>query len=71
MDLSIQEIKKLSPSRRILLVQEIWDSLQDEPIELTPAMETELDNRLERLDNGEGKSYSLDQAKEFWGKKRQ
>ncbi len=43
------EILKLSISERILLVEDIWDSIAEAPeeISLTKAQEQELDNRLE------------------------
>lgn len=44
-----EEIKSLSVAERILLVEEIWDSIaaQQEPLELTETQKIELDRRLE------------------------
>lgn len=44
-----QEIQKLSVAERILLVEEIWDSIvaDQESLELTEAQKRELDQRLE------------------------
>jgi putative addiction module component (TIGR02574 family) len=36
---------KLSPSERLLLVQDLWDSLDVDDIPLTDAQKTELDRR--------------------------
>jgi putative addiction module component (TIGR02574 family) len=49
LDLASQEIKKLSVAERILLVEEIWDSiaLDQESLELTEAQRQELDRRLD------------------------
>ena len=43
------EIRKLSPAQRILLVEEIWDSLLEESHEfpLSSEQKEELDRRLE------------------------
>jgi putative addiction module component (TIGR02574 family) len=43
---------KLSKSQRILLVEQIWDSLSDQQLEpdLTGEQKAELDRRLARLD---------------------
>jgi putative addiction module component (TIGR02574 family) len=43
---------KLSKSQRILLVEQIWDSLSDQQMEpdLTGEQKAELDRRMERLD---------------------
>lgn len=44
-----QEIKKLSVAERILLVEEIWDSIvtEQDSLELTEAQKHELNRRLE------------------------
>ncbi len=68
--MDIKEYKKLSPSRRILLVQEIWDSISEEPIELSDQIKKELDSRLERHKNSEGKNFTLEEAKSKWAEKR-
>ena len=41
------EILKLSPSERILLAQEIWDSIPEKSIGITDPIKKELDRRLE------------------------
>jgi putative addiction module component (TIGR02574 family) len=35
----------LSPSERLMLVQDLWDSLSEEDIPLTPEQKDELDRR--------------------------
>ena len=46
---SIADVLELSPAERILLVEEIWDSIATVPesVELTEAQRTELDRRLD------------------------
>jgi putative addiction module component (TIGR02574 family) len=46
---SIADILELSPAERILLVEEIWDSIASVPesVEVTPTQREELDRRLE------------------------
>lgn len=68
--MDIQEYKKLSPSKRILLAQEIWDSIDGESIELTDAIKKELDSRLERHKSGKSKYYTLDEVKSMLAEKR-
>lgn len=48
----LSEILELSPSERILLVQDIWDSLAESPEawELTEDQKYELDKRLAALE---------------------
>jgi putative addiction module component (TIGR02574 family) len=56
--MSVQEIKeqalKLSAEERELLAQELWDSLDDEPLD--PALKAELDRRWEEIQSGKVKT---------------
>jgi putative addiction module component (TIGR02574 family) len=45
------EITRLSPPERIALIAQLWDSLEDEQLPLTPAQKAELDRRLSTLDH--------------------
>jgi putative addiction module component (TIGR02574 family) len=53
------DISHLSPAERILLVEELWDSLAPDwqAMPLTPAQQEELEYRLAAADRGE-LSYS-------------
>ena len=46
------DINKLSPEERLDLIEELWDSLSEDPanIPLTEAQAKELDRRLEEMD---------------------
>ena len=59
--LTPSEIKKLSVAERILIVEEIWDSIaaEQESVRLTEAQKTELDRRIASCDASpnEGKSW--------------
>jgi putative addiction module component (TIGR02574 family) len=67
-----EQAKKLSISDRILLVEEIWDTIAEEnqAFELTDAQKRELDRRLElaRANPGEGRTW--DQIKAEFMKSR-
>ena len=56
-----EQAKKLSISDRILLVEEIWDTIAEEnqAFELTDAQKRELDRRLElaRANPGQGRTW--------------
>jgi putative addiction module component (TIGR02574 family) len=43
------EIGRLSPPERLALIAELWDSLQDQDVPLSPAQRAELDRRLDSL----------------------
>lgn len=63
--MDIKEIFKMSPARRISLVQEIWDSIPEDSIELSDSIKKELDIRLESYNSKEMELYTLD---EVWKK---
>ena len=44
------ELARLSPQERLSLIGDLWDSLADADVPLTPAQEAELDSRLANLD---------------------
>jgi len=48
--LSQDEIVRLSPPERIALIAQLWDSLDDNQIPLTSAQQSELERRLDTLD---------------------
>ena len=64
MIMKIEEILKLSPSRRILLAQQLWDSLQDKDIKLSNPIKQELDRRLEAHKNGEMEYFTREELKQ-------
>ena len=61
--MDIKEILKMSASRRILLAQEIWDSVPENSIELSDSIKQELDIRLKIHDSNEMKYYTLEEVK--------
>ena len=56
-----EQIKKLSVAERILLVEEIWDSIatENEAFELSPSQKDALDRRIEsfRADPSQGRTW--------------
>lgn len=44
------ELSHLSPEERLDLISEIWQSLEDKHVPLTPAQAAEIDRRLETAD---------------------
>ena len=69
--MDIQDIKKIPRAKRILLVQEIWDSLEHkEDLELSDEVKAELDHRLARHESGEATYFSLEEVREKLAKVR-
>ncbi len=67
MNSSLKDILKLSIAERILLVEEIWNSIASEPQEeassLTIAQKKEIDRRLALYRSGQTKTYSWKEVK--------
>jgi len=47
--LTRDEISRLSPAERLALIEQLWDSLDQDQIPLTESQRAELDRRLESL----------------------
>jgi len=58
-----QEIEALSNAEKILLVEQIWDSINKESLSLTADQKIELDHRLAKHENGETQYSSWDDVK--------
>ena len=50
MQLTHDEITRLSPNERLTLIAQLWDSLEDHQVQLTPVQQAELERRLTTLD---------------------
>ena len=61
----MSEILELSVEERILLVQDIWDSIAELPqsLELTEEQKTEIDRRIANLDRDLDSAISWEQLK--------
>lgn len=63
MELSLEEINRLSPDERLALIAQLWDSLEDDHIPLTIAQQTELERRLATLDQDREHSITWEDLK--------
>ncbi len=54
--LSQDELARLTPPERIALISQLWDSLDNEQLPLTTAQQSELDRRLESVDQDRSQS---------------
>jgi putative addiction module component (TIGR02574 family) len=45
------DVKRLSPEERLELIEELWDSLSEEDVKLTPEQLQELERRRARLEH--------------------
>jgi len=44
--MSPSQVTLLSPQERLALIEQLWDSLSDSDLTVTPAQQTELDRRI-------------------------
>jgi putative addiction module component (TIGR02574 family) len=63
MELSLEEINRLSPDERLSLIAQLWDSLEDDHIPLTNAQQAELERRLATLDQDRERSITWEDLK--------
>jgi putative addiction module component (TIGR02574 family) len=56
--LTAEEIVRLSPSERMALIGQLWDSLQDNEIPVAAAQQVELERRLAALDQDRRKGLT-------------
>ena len=58
MQLTRDEITRLSPEERLSLIAQLWDSLEDHQVQVTPAQQAELERRLATLDDDRTQSVT-------------
>jgi putative addiction module component (TIGR02574 family) len=63
MQLTHDEITRLSPDERLALIAQLWDSLDDNQVQLTPAQQAELERRLATLDRDRTQSVTWETLK--------
>jgi putative addiction module component (TIGR02574 family) len=63
MQLTHDEIIRLSPDERLALIAQLWDSLNDNQVQLTPAQQAELERRLATLDRDRTQSVTWETLK--------
>ncbi len=60
---NIQNILKLSTAERLLLLEEVWNSIPSNEITIKDSHKKELDKRLARMKRGETKFFTWDEVK--------
>jgi putative addiction module component (TIGR02574 family) len=65
--INLNEIRQLSVSERILMVEAIWDSIEEDSltgsIPISEEQEKELEKRIARYEAGDSKTYSWSELK--------
>ncbi len=60
---NFQNILKLSTAERLLLLEELWNSIPSGEIAIKDSHKKELDKRLARMKRGETKFFTWDEVK--------
>ena len=63
MQLTPAEITRLSPEERLHLIEQLWDSLEDEDVPLPPAQAAELERRLATFEEDRSRAVGWDELK--------
>ena len=61
--LTSEEIVRLSPSERIALIAQLWDSLEDNELPVAAAQQAELERRTASLDRDRSKGITWEALK--------
>ena len=56
--LTHDQITRLTPAERLALIAQLWDSLEDHQVPLTPAQQAELERRLATLEDDRSQSVT-------------
>jgi len=69
MQLTSEEISRLSVDERLDLIGQLWDSLEHEPLPLSSAQQRELDRRLATLDEDRAAGVSWEALRTELGRR--
>lgn len=61
--MSVIDLSRLSAPERLALIGELWDSLADADVALTPAQQAELQRRAAEVDAGQADEIPWEQVK--------
>ena len=68
--MEIKDLSKYSNAEKIILAEQLWDSVSKKDIELSKEIKEELDYRLQLLEEGKTELYSLEEVKKHISKVR-
>jgi len=61
--MEIKDLSKYSTAEKIILAEQLWDSISKKDIELSNEIQQELDVRLQLLEEGKTELYSMEEVK--------
>ncbi len=61
--MEIKDLTKYSDAEKIVLAEQLWDSVSKKDIEISDALKKELDIRIQNLEEGKSQLYTWDEIK--------
>jgi putative addiction module component (TIGR02574 family) len=61
--MEIKNLSKYSNAEKIVLAEQLWDSVSKKELEISDELKTELDIRLKKLEEGKSELYTWKQVK--------
>ena len=61
--MEIKNLSKYSNAEKIVLAEQLWDSVSKKDLELSDELKSELDIRLQNFEEGKTELYSWDEVK--------
>lgn len=61
--MEIKNLNKISTAEKIVLAEQLWDSISKKEIEISSEIKSELDYRLQKVEEGTTEYYTWDEVK--------
>jgi len=61
--MDIKNLSKYSNAEKIVLAEQLWDSVSKQSLEISDEVAKELDNRLERFEQGKSELFTWEEVK--------
>ncbi|WP_165932612.1 addiction module protein [Flavobacterium cellulosilyticum] len=61
--MEIKNLSKYSNAEKIVLAEQLWDSVSKKDLEISDDVKRELDIRIKKLEEGKSKLYTWDEVK--------
>lgn len=61
--MQIKDLSKYSDAEKIVLAEQIWDSISKKDIAISEEVKYELDHRIQKLEEGKSELYTWEEVK--------
>ena len=61
--MKVKDLNKYSNAEKIVLAEQLWDSVSKDELEISDAVQAELDIRLKNLEEGKTELYTWEEVK--------